>query len=229
MDPPALCVLQTLLVLTLLPPVAPAPCPRPCSCPQPTELHCTFRSLPTIPAAVPRHVERMNLFNSINKITDKSLAGLRKLELLMVHGNDIHDLPDGAFRDLTSLQMLKLSYNKLKEINRHTLQGLWSLARLHLDHNRLEFIHPDSFQGLTSLRLLQLEGNQLQQLHPATFTTFTLMGHFHVSTLKHLYLSDNGLTSLPSRLVATMPQLENLYLHGNPWTCDCNMRWFHDW
>ncbi|CAK6977831.1 immunoglobulin superfamily member 10 [Scomber scombrus] len=230
MDLPAVCVLQTLLVLMILPHVASAPCPRPCSCPQPTELHCTFRSLFTIPAAVPKHMERMNLgFNSINKITDKSLAGLRKLELLMVHGNDIHSLPDGVFRDLMSLQMLKISYNKLREINRHTLQGLWSLARLHLDHNRLEFIHPDAFQGLTSLRLLQLEGNRLQQLHPATFTTFTLMGHFHVSTLRHLYLSDNGLTSLPSRLVVTMPQLENLFLHGNPWTCDCNMRWLHDW
>ncbi|KAI3365837.1 hypothetical protein L3Q82_000721 [Scortum barcoo] len=172
----------------------------------------------------------MNLgFNSINKITDKSLAGLRKLELLMVHGNDIHSLPDGVFRDLTSLQMLKMSYNKLKEINRDILQGLWALARLHLDHNQLEFIHPDAFQGLTSLRLLQLEGNRLQQLHPATFTTFTLMDHFYVSTLRHLYLSDNELTSLPSRLVATMPQLENLYLHGNPWTCDCNMKWLQDW
>ncbi|XP_023282776.1 immunoglobulin superfamily member 10-like [Seriola lalandi dorsalis] len=230
MDPPAVRVLHTLLVLAILPPVASVSCPRPCSCPQPTELHCTFRSLLTIPAAVSRHVERMNLgFNSINKITDKSLAGLGKLELLMVHGNDIHAVPDGAFNDLVSLQMLKMSYNKLKEINRHTLQGLWSLARLHLDHNRLEFIHPDAFQGLTSLRLLQLEGNQLQQLHPATFATFTLMSHFHVSTLRHLYLSDNGLTSLPSGLVATMPHLENLYLHGNPWTCDCSMRWLLDW
>uniref|UniRef100_UPI0037E8D63E matrix-remodeling-associated protein 5 n=1 Tax=Semicossyphus pulcher TaxID=241346 RepID=UPI0037E8D63E len=230
MDPPALRVLLTLLVLAILPPVAPVPCPRSCSCPQPTELHCTFRSLFSFPAAVSKHVERMNLgFNSINEITDKSLAGLRKLEMLMVHGNDIHSVPDGAFRDLTSLQMLKMSYNKLKEVSRHTLQGLWSLARLHLDHNRLEFIHPDAFQGLTSLRLLQLEGNRLQQLHPATFSTFSLMDHFHVSTLKHLYLSDNGLTSLPSRLLATMPQLENLYLHGNPWTCDCSMRWFHGW
>ncbi|XP_028998738.1 immunoglobulin superfamily member 10 [Betta splendens] len=224
------CVLGSLLVLMSLPAVSSGPCPRSCSCPQPTELHCTFRSLPSIPTTVSRHVERMNLgFNSINAITDRSLGGLRKLELLMVHGNNIHSLPDGAFKDLISLQMLKISYNKVKEINRNTFLGLWSLARLHLDHNRLEFIHPDAFQGLTSLRLLQLEGNRLQQLHPATFTTFTLMGFFHTSTLRHLYLSDNGLTSLPSGMLTAMPQLENLYLHGNPWTCDCNMRWLHDW
>ncbi|XP_012709200.2 matrix-remodeling-associated protein 5 isoform X1 [Fundulus heteroclitus] len=228
MEHSTLLVLQTLLVL--LPPVVSVPCPRHCSCPQPSELHCTFRSLLTIPAAVPRHVKRINLgFNSIEKIGDKSLSGLRKLELLMVHGNNIHSLPDGAFRDLASLQMLKISYNKLKEISRHSLQGLWSLSRLHLDHNQIELIHPDAFQGLTALRFLQLEGNQLQQLHPATFSTFTLMGQFHISTLRHLYLSDNGLTSLPSQLVQTMPQLENLYLHENPWTCDCSMSWFHDW
>ncbi|XP_014875410.1 matrix-remodeling-associated protein 5 [Poecilia latipinna] len=228
MERSTLWVLQTLLVL--LSPVGSAPCPRPCSCPQPAELHCTFRSLLTVPAAVPKHVKRINLgFNSIQKISDTSLSGLGKLELLMVHGNNIHSLPDGAFRDLASLQMLKMSYNKLKEINRHTLQGLWSVARLHLDHNQIELIHPDAFQGLTSLRFLQLEGNQLQQLHPATFTTFTLMGQFYISTVRHLYLSDNALTSLPSQLVETMPQLENLYFHGNPWTCDCSMSWLHDW
>ncbi|TNM94336.1 hypothetical protein fugu_002512 [Takifugu bimaculatus] len=224
-------LLRTVLVLLILvSPGVSAPCPRACSCPQPTEVHCTFRSLVIVPPAVPKHVKRMNLgFNRIHRMSTKSLADLRKLELLLMHGNDIHTLPDGVFKDLQSLQMLKMSYNKLTKISRHTLQGLWSLARLHLDHNQLEFLHPDAFQGLTSLRLLQLEGNQLQQLHPATFATFTLMGHFQVSTLRHLYLSDNELRSLPSDLVATMPQLETLYLHGNPWTCDCNMRWLHDW
>lgn len=215
---------------TAVAPRAPPSCPRPCACPQPLEVHCTFRSLFAIPAAVPKHVKRMNLgFNSISKITESSLTGLRKLELLLLHGNDIQDLPDGAFKDLHSLQMLKISYNKVRKINRHTFRGLWALARLHLDHNHLELIHPDAFHGLTSLRLLQLEGNRLQQLHPATFATFTLLDHFHISTLKHLYLSDNELTALPAGLVATMPQLENLNLHGNPWMCDCNMRWLQGW
>ncbi|KAJ8350761.1 hypothetical protein SKAU_G00258910 [Synaphobranchus kaupii] len=205
-------------------------CPHPCACYLPTEVHCTFRSLLTVPAGIPKHVERMNLgFNTINRITESSLAGLRKLELLMMHGNDLHSIPNGVFRDLMSLQVLKMSYNKLRVITGHTLLGLSGLMRLHLDHNRIELIHPDAFQGLTALRLVHLEGNQLQQLHPATFSTFSLLQHFRMSTLKHLYLSDNSLTTLPSQMLKNMPQLENLFLHGNSWTCDCRMKWFLDW
>lgn len=44
-------------------------------------------------------------FNRIYRLSDKSLADLRKLELLLIHGNDIHSLPDGVFRDLQSLQV----------------------------------------------------------------------------------------------------------------------------
>ncbi|KAM6945348.1 matrix-remodeling-associated protein 5 [Aplochiton taeniatus] len=222
--------MTTLSLLMVMMPVASLPCPRPCSCPQLAELHCTFRSLIAVPVGISKQVERMNLgFNTINKLTERSLADLRRLEILMLHGNNIPNIPNGAFRDLLALQMLKMSYNKLTEITRETLQGLWALARLHLDHNRLEFIQPDAFQGLTSLRLLQLEGNHLQQLHPSTFATFSLAGHFHASTLRHLYLSENGLTSLPAGMLEGMPQLENLFLHGNPWRCDCHMEWFPDW
>uniref|UniRef100_A0A4W4FQR7 Ig-like domain-containing protein n=1 Tax=Electrophorus electricus TaxID=8005 RepID=A0A4W4FQR7_ELEEL len=218
-----------LLVLATLPGRSRC-CPRPCACHQPKEVHCTFRSLLTVPAGVPRQVERMNLgFNTINRITDSSFAGMRKLEFLLMHGNDVHNIPGGVFRDLISLQMMKLSYNKLKVISQHTFRGLWNLARLHLDHNRIEFIHPDVFQGLTSLRLLQLEGNQLKQLHPATFATLSVLGHFPVSTLKHLYLSENGLMTLPQKMLAGMPHLESLFLHENPWVCDCKMSWFNEW
>uniref|UniRef100_I3JK66 Matrix remodeling associated 5 n=1 Tax=Oreochromis niloticus TaxID=8128 RepID=I3JK66_ORENI len=220
MDLPSQFVLNTLLALIIVPLATCGFCPRLCSCPQPTELHCTFRSLLTIPAAIPKHCNALCKHVGLASVLHELVSCL-KLEMLMLHGNDFHQLPDGAFTELSSLQMLKMSYNKLKEISRHALHGLWSVARLHLDHNQLEYIHPDAFQGLTSLWLLQLEGNQLQQLHPDTFTTFTVKSHFHVSTLRHLYLSDNDLVTLPSRLVVTMPQLESLYLHRNPWICDC--------
>ncbi|KAG3284232.1 matrix remodeling associated 5 [Ictidomys tridecemlineatus] len=211
------------------PPAARA-CPHPCSCYVPSEVHCTFRSLPAVPAGISKHVERINLgFNSIQALSETSFAGLTKLELLMMHGNNIPSIPDGALRDLSALQVFKFSYNKVRVITRHTLQGLSSLMRLHMDHNRIEFVHPQAFQGLLSLRLLHLEGNLLHQLHPDTFCTFTLLDHFRLSTVRHLYLADNALRALPDGMLQNMPLLENLYLHGNPWACGCGMAWLLGW
>ncbi|KAL0588188.1 LOW QUALITY PROTEIN: Matrix-remodeling-associated protein 5 [Plecturocebus cupreus] len=147
----------------------------------------------------------------------------------MIHGNEIPSIPDGALRDLSSLQVFKFSYNKLRVITGQTLQGLSNLMRLHIDHNKIEFIHPQAFNGLMSLRLLHLEGNLLHQLHPSTFSTFTFLDYFRISTIRHLYLAENMISTLPTSMLQNMPLLENLYLQGNPWTCDCHMRWFLEW
>ncbi|NXO39103.1 MXRA5 protein, partial [Locustella ochotensis] len=222
--------LSMVLMLGLGLPLGALGCPQPCACYLPTEVHCTFRSLAAVPARIPKHVERINFgFNSIQSIYENSFAGLTKLELLMIHGNDIQNIPNGALKDLVSLQVFKISYNKLKAITGQTLQGLSSLMRLHMDHNRIEFIHPNAFNGLTSLRLVHLEGNLLQQLHPNTFSTFMVLDYFKLSTVRHLYLSENALRTLPAGMFQGMPLLENLYLHGNPWACDCSLKWLLEW
>ncbi|XP_044073289.1 matrix-remodeling-associated protein 5-like isoform X2 [Siniperca chuatsi] len=222
--------LLTLLVLTLVVPMGQA-CPRSCNCYQASEVHCTFRSLLTIPPGLPAHTRRINLgFNSISSIHDSSLAGLKRVELLMLHSNDLHHLPAAVFRDMKSLQILKLSYNKLSEISSSlTFSGLTSLLRLYLDHNLLQHIHPRALLQLPSLRLLRLQGNRLHQLHPHTLCTLSLLNTYYFSTLRHLDLSNNSLTTLPRDTLATSPLLETLVLQANPWSCDCRMNWFLTW
>ncbi|XP_032081807.1 immunoglobulin superfamily member 10 [Thamnophis elegans] len=205
-------------------------CPKLCACYVPTEVHCTFRYLTTIPLHISQNVERINLgYNNLVKLTETDFSGLDKLELLMLHSNQIHTIQDKTFSDLHLLKILKMSYNQIKVIQADTFHGLVALVRLHLDHNKIEFVNPKSFYGLTSLKLVHLEENLLKQLHPDTFVTLRYLKVFRTSAIKHIYLSDNFLTSLPQDIFSYMSELESLYLHGNPWTCDCALKWFAKW
>eukprot|EP00079_Xenopus_tropicalis_P025690 XP_012819117.1 PREDICTED: immunoglobulin superfamily member 10 [Xenopus tropicalis] len=205
-------------------------CPNPCACYVPTEVHCTFRYLTAIPKQINPDVERINLgYNSIIKLEEMDFSGLQKLELLMLHSNEIRAIHERALNDLSSLQVLKMSYNKVKSFHKNTFHGLKNLVRLHMDHNKLDFINPESFYGLTSLKLVHLEGNLLTQLHTDTFLTLRYIHIFKTSSIKQVYLSDNQLSSLPEDMFSYMTELEGIYLHGNPWSCDCKLEWLRDW
>ncbi|XP_075058085.1 immunoglobulin superfamily member 10 [Mixophyes fleayi] len=205
-------------------------CPKPCACYVQTEVHCTFRYLNVIPKQIQADVERINLgYNSLGKLTESDFSGLQKLELLMLHSNEIQTIHENAFKDLSSLQVLKMSYNKVKTLHKNTFSGLKSMVRLHMDHNKLEFLAPESFYGLTSLKLVHLEGNTLRQLHTDTFVTLRYIQIFKTSSIKHIYLSDNQLSSLPKDMFLYLNELEGLYIYGNFWSCDCNLQWLTEW
>ncbi|XP_066565632.1 immunoglobulin superfamily member 10 [Amia ocellicauda] len=205
-------------------------CPKSCACYIPTEVHCTFRYLTAIPGEIQPDVERINLgYNSLTTLKENDFTGLKHLELLMLHSNAIQTIENKALGDLKSLQVLKMSYNKVKEINKETFRGLQSLVRLHMDHNKIEFINPEAFFGLTALKLVHLEGNLLQQLHPDTFVTMRYSQIFKISSVKNIFLSDNSFRSLPPELFSYCTGLESVYMHGNPWQCDCSMQWFVQW
>ncbi|NXP20694.1 IGS10 protein, partial [Scytalopus superciliaris] len=183
-----------------------------------------------VPPGIPRDVQRINLgYNSLRQLNPTDFAGLEKLELLMLHSNEINMIPEKVFSDLRSLQVLKMSYNKVRVLQQDVFHGLKSLIRLHMDHNHIEFVNPNVFYGLTSLRLVHLDGNLLHQLHPDTFVTLRYSQIFKISFLKHISLSDNVLTSLPQEMFSYMSELESIYLHGNPWSCDCRLQGFMEW
>ncbi|XP_030911307.1 immunoglobulin superfamily member 10, partial [Geospiza fortis] len=222
--------LGTLLAACLAALPATSACPRPCACHGSAELHCTFRYFSAVPPRIPPDVRRINLgYNSLRKLSLTDFAGLEKMELLMLHSNEISTIPEKVFRDLRSLQVLKMSYNKVRVLQQDVFYGLNSLVRLHMDHNQIEFVNPNVFYGLTSLRLVHLDGNLLQQLHPDTFVTLRYSQIFRISFLKHISLSDNALTSLPQEMFSYMSELESIYLHGNPWSCDCSLQGLAGW
>ncbi|PIO27621.1 hypothetical protein AB205_0091110 [Aquarana catesbeiana] len=85
-------------------------CPKTCACYVKTEVHCTFRYLNVIPKQIQVDVERINLgYNSITRLEEADFSGLQKLELLMLHSNEIHTIHENAFSDLSSLQTSAIS------------------------------------------------------------------------------------------------------------------------
>ncbi|XP_062843294.1 immunoglobulin superfamily member 10 [Trichomycterus rosablanca] len=220
----------TLVLLVLGTQSRSSACPMQCACPVPSEVHCTFRYLSTMPRELDPAVKRINMgYNSLTMLRENDLSGLENLELLMLHSNTIQTIEDRSFHDMKTLQVLKMSYNRVKELRKETFQGLDNILRLYVDHNRIEFIHPEAFYGLTSLQFVNLEGNSLQQLHPDTFITLRHSQIFKISSIKTIYLSDNALTGLPATLFTGCYQLENVFLNGNPWSCDCRMDWLAAW
>ncbi|XP_015225789.1 PREDICTED: immunoglobulin superfamily member 10 [Cyprinodon variegatus] len=222
-------LLKALLLLAAMQ-LSCADCPKSCVCNIPNEVHCTFKYLTAVPDHFPPAVERINLgYNGITFLRESNFLRLEKLQLLMLHSNTIYSIEDKVFKDLRSLKVLKMSHNKIRKIDKETFKGLNGLLRLHIDHNQIEFINPEAFYGLTNLQLVQLEGNQLQQLHADTFITLRHSRVFKVSSLRTINLSDNLLSALPAEIFQGCSQLEKLFLHGNPWRCDCQMKWFSAW
>ncbi|XP_061104018.1 matrix-remodeling-associated protein 5-like [Conger conger] len=219
-----------LLPMLLALPLMTQACPGSCSCPGSREVLCTFSDLNSLPPAIPRDTQRLNLgYNNIQALDGSEFRTLRSLEMLMLHGNDIQSLSSRAFYNLRSLWILKLSHNKLRNITLGIFEGLSRLVSLYLDHNSIEFIEPFSFSGLTSLTLLNLEGNRLRDLHPHTFVTLYFLGNFWGSSLRYLHLSDNQLRYLLPGTLQDLNKLEALSVYGNPWACDCNLQWLLQW
>ena len=152
------------------------------------------------------------------------------------------------FCGLNNLVQLLLDYNQLEQIFRGLFEKLYLLKDLDLESNYIKSIEPDSFFGLTSLIKLNLRGNRLHQLHS--------MSNFlhNVKMLELLNIGSNGLSyvdndvfqSLPNltyltldtnRLVGfnrttfdpLLASLQYLDISGNPFVCNCDTKWFHDW
>ena len=97
-------------------------------------------------------------------------------------------------------QVLKLSGNRLESLPNGTFAHLAKLLKLELNDCGLRRIEIDSFSGLDQLQYLQLANNKLFAVNELAFA------------------------KLRRRAV-----LRLLYLYGNPWHCDCHLRWLHEW
>uniref|UniRef100_A0A8B9CE69 Glycoprotein V platelet n=1 Tax=Anser brachyrhynchus TaxID=132585 RepID=A0A8B9CE69_9AVES len=222
-----------------------------------TEIHITNTNVTYLQDVFSRMVELQHLILSSNNITlisPVAFKGLRRLKALGLLDNKLVELPPEVFDDAVHLRQLIIKSNRLKSIKENLFDRLASLEELFLNKNQLTALPSgvNIFSALTRLEKLILYFNRLSSIESELLVLsfnpelsvlprnafsglkelleFLPRNLFH--NLKHLqkvYLNSTKLQSLPGDFFVALPELQEVFLDGNPWRCDCQILGFQEW
>ncbi|VDK35877.1 unnamed protein product [Taenia asiatica] len=183
-----------------------------------------------IPSTLPREVVRLTInHQSIEVLDRRQLEHLPNLTYLDLDSNGLSVIRRDAFLPVPNLRELSLRFNNL------------TLA--------VDSFHPNALTSVNTLEALNLMRNPIGRVPAHYFypmrnklRSLVLAGaspDFHISTealeglfkLEVLDLSYNNIETLPNTFngLFTTMQLKQLFLFGNPWRCDCTLRWLREW
>lgn len=165
---------------------------------------------------------RSSVLNSLalKPYWSREFGGEVRLKLLKIRYCNIASLARGAFGKLgLQLEELDLSGNPLKTIDAFVFSGL-KLKSLFLNNLPRPKIDEEAFSGVLELNSLSLQNSRLTRLSYHALLELT-----QSNFLKHLFLHGNQLSHIESSFEHIFRTLQSFELTGNPWHCDCNLRW----
>jgi len=175
--------------------------------------------------------------------------GLTKLTELYFEGNELSEIKPGTFENMESLHYLGFFLNRLTHLDSGVFSGLTNLKSIDMRETLLQYLHPDTFLGLPNLQYVNIydspslqtptdrsfiNSHSLSQLFitNSNISSLSVETFSNVSSLEKLDISYNNLRTLDKKILRALPELSELYLHGNPLECDCQLqevwRWCKD-
>ncbi|XP_074837443.1 leucine-rich glioma-inactivated protein 1-like isoform X1 [Carettochelys insculpta] len=127
-------------------------------------------------------------------------------------------VPRGLPPDITSLSLVRSGFPELRE---GSFLQTPSLQLLLFTASTLGLIRDDAFLGLLHLEYLFIENNKV-----GSISKNALRG---LKGLVHLSLAHNHLETLPRHLFRGLDALTHVDLRGNPFHCDCRVKWLVEW
>ncbi|KAL7636783.1 UNVERIFIED_CONTAM: hypothetical protein RMT77_012537 [Armadillidium vulgare] len=185
-------------------------------------LNLAHNRVHNIPATVFRPLyalERLYLSgNRISQIDPRAFSGLTRLKVLTLEDNLISIIPTPAFQSLPELEILTLDQNPILKIKPLDFSHL-SVSKISLcQMSELRVIDSKAFYNLENLRSLHITDNKnLRYIDPLAF--------MNINELKELQLHNNALYGIQPDIIDYIPDNVNITLFGNPFLCDCNVRW----
>ncbi|KAK3086728.1 hypothetical protein FSP39_022554 [Pinctada imbricata] len=151
-------------------------------------MNCSGKKLTSIPAKIPKQVERLWLdHNMIIDLDGSNLCTLPLLRELHLENNKIGVIRTFTFNGscLPSLRDLYLRNNRISVLEDDAFYNMSSLNRTFLENNYINTVSPQAFSGKTGVTSLYLGQNSL--------TAIPSLGD--VTTLQNLYLDTNKITN----------------------------------
>ena len=171
------------------------------------------------------NVKILNLAsNNINQLPAEVFSKNKHLTHLVLGRNALDEIPSLQLGFLTdSLETLDLSDNPIATIPRCGFGAMKKLKMISLNSMPvLSIIEGHAFCELLNLEVVELEYNvKLEELKDHTFW---LLNGSHVPHLHQVSLRGNKLSTLDEDLLP-WEQIHTLDLAGNPWYCNCKLRW----
>lgn len=196
-------------------------CPTACICASDI-VSCTGKNLSRVPSVLFKHIKRLDLSHNRIGVLDHDWMPvvLEKLSTLILSHNSIVSISTGSFSVISNVKYLDLSSNSLKSLGSPVFQELRALEVLLLYNNRIAQIDSAAFGGIYKLQKLYLSYNSLLQ-----FPIELYIGKHKLSELVLLDISYNRIHSVPIQFISLVPakHLSGIYLHGNPFYCDCTL------
>lgn len=198
-------------------------------------------------------LEYLNMgYSNLSYISPTSFTKMTSMKRLVLSGNDLYSLEAGLFGNLTHLESLELNSCGLRRPLNATLFfnnfTYMDLTELHLSGNPLKVSPSGPLlpKQLSRLQILDLSNCNLTFLPPEAFywtrnITHLILSGNHFSSpsnlrflelLPKLLLLDlryNKLSTLSTKNIAMIPNVDKLKLIGNPWICDCSVAELWDW
>ncbi|XP_053112376.1 amphoterin-induced protein 2 [Hemicordylus capensis] len=196
-------------------------CPTACICASDI-VSCTSQNLSRVPSTLFKHIKRLDLSHNRIGILDHDWMPLLldKLSTLIVSHNSITSISAGSFSVTPNIKYLDLSSNNLRSLGSPVFQELRVLEVLLLYNNHIAQIDSAAFGGIHKLQKLYLSYNSLSR-----FPIELYIGKHKLSELMLLDISYNHIQSIPINYISLVParRLSGIYLHGNPFYCDCTL------
>ena len=187
------------------------------------ELYLATNSLSRIPNFVFEHnFHILDLSNNhIIRLEDSALEGINISGHLNLAQNALRRMPSTALKRLGHVRNLVLDANSFHVFEAGTLVGL-AVTSLSISNQKyLHVINREAFLNLIDLEELRIRGNPaLTYIHPQSL--------INVPKLRVLDLSGNSLITLEQEILQSIPEVTDLRVTNNNFTCHCSLSWLQN-